>query len=148
MSEQLCQCGHTKASHDHGSEMRVDDALLSQRPAQWNIYTDEPRGKTRCQTPECLCLNWRPEDAEAIAQDVVNVCGRFTSSGNGSFLSKDFMALFDKADAYRKAKSYADNHREHQMLTAKDEEEERVTCEQFLDLHREFVNKHQRAARG
>jgi hypothetical protein len=56
-----CECGHSKESHDDGTEMtRVDDALLSQRPAQWNISTDEPRGKTRCKADGCICLTWRP----------------------------------------------------------------------------------------
>lgn len=55
-----CECGHPKKSHDEGTEMRIDDALLSQSPAQWNIYTGEPRGKTRCKVNGCICLTWRP----------------------------------------------------------------------------------------
>ncbi len=59
MSEELCECGHSKSSHDDGStEMQVDEALLS-RPPQGNIYTDEPRGKTRCKVKGCICLTWR-----------------------------------------------------------------------------------------
>jgi hypothetical protein len=61
----MCECGHPKASHDDGSkQMQVDDALLPQRPAQWNIYTDEARGKTRCMVNGCICLAWRPRAAD------------------------------------------------------------------------------------
>jgi hypothetical protein len=63
--KQLCACGHSFSSHDNSSaEMSVDGALLSQQ-ITGNIYTDEPRGKTRCKVKGCICLTWRPAGADA-----------------------------------------------------------------------------------
>jgi hypothetical protein len=47
--------------------MRVDDALLSRVSVQYNIETDEPRGKTRCYADGCACLTYRPAEARAKA---------------------------------------------------------------------------------
>jgi hypothetical protein len=53
-------------------------------------------------------------------------------------LSTDFKALFEKMQAYRTAKSIADNHREHNVLTEQEAAEERATKKVFLDAYREF----------
>jgi hypothetical protein len=59
--EALCDCGHPLSSHNSSTkrQMEVDPALLP-RPGIGNIYTDEPRGKTKCNESECICLTWRP----------------------------------------------------------------------------------------
>jgi hypothetical protein len=38
------------------------------------------------------------EDADKLAQDVVNVWGQFASVGHAADLSTDFNALFDKVE--------------------------------------------------
>jgi hypothetical protein len=124
--------------------MRVDEALLPQ--PTYNIETDEPRGKTRCKATGCLCLTWRPEDADKLAQEVVNVWGSFASVGHAPDLNADFKVLFDKVEAYRFAKRTADNRREHNMMTTDVEEHERVTRTEFLEARRALNLARRKAA--
>ena len=83
------------------------------------------------------------EDVDALAQDVMNAWAQVTTAGHAETFTKDFSALFERANAYRRAKRMADNRREHNMLTVGDSEAERVTREQFLEAHRSFQKKHQ-----
>lgn len=82
------------------------------------------------------------EDADKLAQDVVNVWGQVVSVGHAADLSAGFNALFEKVEAYRSARRIADNRREHNILTADIEEHERVTRKEFLEARRAFYTKH------
>lgn len=60
---------------------------------------------------------------------------RSCRGGKGAALSADFKALFKKACAYLTAKGVADNHREHNMLTAQEAEQEQRTKTEFLNAY-------------
>jgi hypothetical protein len=45
------------------------------------------------------------EDADALAQAVVNAWGENVKAGNGELLSTEFKALFEKTCAYRDTKT-------------------------------------------
>ena len=80
----------------------------------------------------------REIDADQAVQDVLDAWGALRTSPASRPLSSDFKALFEKMQAYRTAKSVADNHREHHMLTEQEAAEERATKKVFLDAYREF----------
>ena len=82
------------------------------------------------------------EDADTLAQGVVNAWGQIVTAGHAADLSAEFKALFDKVEAYRSAKRIADNRRQFNMLTAEEAEEERVTRKEFVEAHHAFHEKH------
>jgi hypothetical protein len=82
------------------------------------------------------------EDADALAQDVVNARGHVVTAGHAGDLSTDFKVLFDKVEMYRSAKRVADNRRQFNMLTLDVEEHERITRKEFLEAHRAYHKKH------
>lgn len=71
-------------------------------------------------------------DADPLAHDVVNVWR--TASG----VSENFKKLFDKMQAYREAKEMADGHRDSNLLTEQQAEQEKKTRNEFLDSYRTF----------
>jgi hypothetical protein len=80
------------------------------------------------------------EDADKLAQDVVNAWGVNMQAGNGDLLSPEFRLLLDKACRYRTARSTAENHRQFNVLnerTAAEEQEARLgfaeTCKTFWE---------------
>jgi hypothetical protein len=81
----------------------------------------------------------REIDADQAVQDVLSAWGALrTSRPEPQRLSTDFMALFEKMQAYRNAKNVADNCRAHHKLTEQEAAEERATKEVFLDAYRKF----------
>jgi hypothetical protein len=80
----------------------------------------------------------REIDADQALQHVLNAWGAICTSPARRPLSTDFKALFEKMQAYRMARSVADNHREHHTLTEQEAAEERATRKVFLDAYREF----------
>jgi hypothetical protein len=82
----------------------------------------------------------REFDVDEAAQDVVNACAMALQGGS---LSADVNELFDKMDAYRNAKTVADNRREQLRLTKEEAEKERTTKREFLDAYRVFYEARQ-----
>jgi hypothetical protein len=79
--------------------------------------------------------------ADGWAQQVVDAWGVNVQAGNAALLTDDFKALFDKACQYRDAKSLGDNHRESNMLSERDADEEKSTRHAFLEAYRTFHKK-------
>jgi hypothetical protein len=77
----------------------------------------------------------REFDADEAAQDVVNACAMALQGGS---LPADVNELFFKMQAYRNAKTVADNRREHDRLTEEEAEREHTTKREFLDAYRVF----------
>jgi hypothetical protein len=82
------------------------------------------------------------QDADVLAQNVVNAWGVNVTAGNAELLSAEFKALFEKTCAYREAKRVADNRRELTMLTEEEAVEEKVTRNEFLESYRSFHEAH------
>jgi uncharacterized protein YktA (UPF0223 family) len=81
----------------------------------------------------------REIDADQAMQDVMNAWGALrTSRPEPQRLSQSFTALFEKMQAYRTAKSVADNSRENHKLSVQEAVEEKRTKKEFLDAYREF----------
>lgn len=76
------------------------------------------------------------EHADELAQQVVNVWGTYTTSGDGDKLTPQFKSLFDKACRYRDAKHTADNHRRFSLLTKDEEIEEKETTLAFAEAYK------------
>jgi hypothetical protein len=77
------------------------------------------------------------EDADALAQAVVNAWGENVKAGNGELLSTEL-----KTCACRDAKRNTDNHREFNWLTAEDTFREQVTRREFWESYRRFQGSH------
>lgn len=82
------------------------------------------------------------ENADVLAQEVVNAWGVNVKAGNAELLSMEFNALFEKTCAYRFAKQVADNRREFGVLTDEEATKEHVTRAEFLESHRRFRLAH------
>jgi hypothetical protein len=85
------------------------------------------------------------EHADMLAQEVVNAWGVNMQAGNAAFLTDEFKDLFDKAWRYRDAKSNADNHRQFQTLSDRDESTEEASRKEFAEAYKTFWEKHQAA---
>jgi hypothetical protein len=86
------------------------------------------------------------EQADKLAQDVVNAWGVNMQAGNGDMLSPDFKALLDKACQYRTAKSIADNHREFNILSERTAAEEQESRLEFSETYKTFWERREKAA--
>ena len=82
------------------------------------------------------------EQADKLAQDVVNAWGPSAASGHATEQSPEFKALFDKACLYRTAREIADNHRKHSVLIEDDEAEEKATRQAFAESYKACYEKH------
>ena len=77
----------------------------------------------------------REFDVDEAAQNVVNACAIALQRGS---VPADINELFDKMEAYRNAKTVADNRREQLRLTNEEAEQERTTKRVFLDAYVAF----------
>jgi hypothetical protein len=77
----------------------------------------------------------REFDVDEAAQNVVNACAIALQRGS---VPADINELFDKMEAYRNAKTVADNRREQLRLTKEEAEQERTTKRVFLDAYAAF----------
>jgi hypothetical protein len=82
------------------------------------------------------------QDADVLAQEVVNAWGVNVQAGNTELLSADFKGLFEKTCSYRDAKQLADNRREFNILTDEQAVKEQVTRREFLEAYRSFYEAH------
>jgi hypothetical protein len=80
----------------------------------------------------------REIDADQAVQVVLDAWGALRTSPASRPLSTDFKALFEKMQAYRTAKSVADNSRAHHKLTVREAAAERAAKREFLDAYRRF----------
>jgi hypothetical protein len=86
------------------------------------------------------------EDADKLAQDVVNAWGVNMQAGNGDLLTPDFKVLLDKAYRYRITKSIADNHRGCKILSERTAAEEEKSRLEFAETYKTFWERHEQAA--
>jgi hypothetical protein len=84
------------------------------------------------------------EDADSLAQDVVNAWGVNMQAGNGDLLTPDFKVLLDKACYYRTTKSIADNHRQFNVLNERTAAEEQEARLEFAETYMTFWERHQK----
>jgi hypothetical protein len=81
-------------------------------------------------------------EADALAQDVVDIWEQAIHGGTSDALSMDFKALFEKCCIYRDARRIADNRRKVNLLSVEQAADEERTRKDFLDSHRRFSMKH------
>jgi hypothetical protein len=82
------------------------------------------------------------EHADDLAQHVMEAWRVEGQGGNDALLPTQFKALLDKACLYQHARKLADNHREHNVLSEKDEAEEKATREAFALAYKVYCEKH------
>ena len=82
------------------------------------------------------------QNADTLAQEVVNACGINVTAGNAELLAPDFKALCEKAFIYRETKRLADNHREHGGVSQRLAAEEKATRQAFAEAYKAFYEKH------
>ena len=78
------------------------------------------------------------EQADDLAEEIVNAWGINLNAGNSATLTTDFKALFELACQYRKARETADNHRESEQ----DAKIEKLTRESFAIAYKYYSEKH------
>jgi hypothetical protein len=78
------------------------------------------------------------ENAPKLAQDIVNEWGMNMRAGNGSLLSKEFLALNEYACRYITAKDLADNHRKFSGVTEEDAAHEAATRRTFAEAYKTY----------
>jgi hypothetical protein len=79
------------------------------------------------------------QQAEALAQDVVNAWGISVQAGNGELLSDEFKDVLDKACRFRTIKRLAENHREFGILAEMVAAEETTTRRAFAETYRSWA---------
>ena len=80
----------------------------------------------------------QPIDADQAVQHVLNAWGVLRTSTASRPMSSDFKALFEKMQAYRTAKSIADNRRKFEKITEGMIALEQRTKEEFLEAYQTF----------
>jgi hypothetical protein len=82
------------------------------------------------------------EQADKLAQDVVNAWGPSAASGHAAEQSPEFKALFDKACLYRTAREIADGRRQLNILSEQDAANEKATRQAFAESYKAVYEKH------
>jgi hypothetical protein len=83
------------------------------------------------------------EDADKLAQDVVNAWGVNMQAGNGGLLTPDFKVLLGRACQYRTMKNIADNDRQFNVLSERTAAEEQEARLGFAETYKTFEERHQ-----
>ena len=81
------------------------------------------------------------ENADKLAQDVVNAWGLNVTAGNAELLTPEFKALVDKTFLYRTLKQVADNHRDFGVLTEREGAEEQAARCTFAEAYKDFYEE-------
>jgi hypothetical protein len=82
------------------------------------------------------------EQADKLAQEVVNAWGVNVQAGNTVLLTAQFKVLLDNACRYREARKLADNHRQFNVLGDQAEAQEKATRQAFAEAYRVFDEEH------
>ena len=82
------------------------------------------------------------EDADDLAQRVVDTWRANVPASNAPLLTTRFKDLVNKACLYKYARRLADNHREHNVLSEQDESEEKATREAFALAYKAYYERH------
>jgi hypothetical protein len=82
------------------------------------------------------------EQADKLAQEVVNAWGVNVQAGNAVLLTAQFKVLLDNARRYREARKLADNHRQFNVLGEQAEAQEKATRQAFAEAYRIFDEEH------
>lgn len=82
------------------------------------------------------------EQADKLAQEVVNAWGVNVQAGNAVLLTAQFKVLLDSACRYRDARRLADNHRQFNVLGEQAEIQEKATRKAFAEAYRVFDREH------
>ena len=86
------------------------------------------------------------QNADRLAQDVVNAWGLNVTAGNAKLLTKEFREICDRAFSYRETKRLADNHREFGGMSEKLAADEGATRQAFAEAYKAFHEKHAAAS--
>jgi hypothetical protein len=87
---------------------------------------------------ECL------EQADKLAQEVMDASGVNVQTGNAALSTVQFKVLLDSACRYRDARRFADNHRQFNVLGEQAEAQERATRQAFAKAYKAFDEEHER----
>jgi hypothetical protein len=82
------------------------------------------------------------EQADKLAQEVVNAWGVNVQAGNAVLLTAQFKVLLDNACRYREARKLADNHRQFNVLGEQAEAQEKATRHAFAEAYKAFDEEH------
>jgi hypothetical protein len=93
-------------------------------------------------------IEWYVENADELAQKVVNVWGPHAQAGQQDVLGSQFLQVFDRSCRYRTIKDIADNHREFGMLTEREAAEEKEARRAFAEAYKEADDKAKARAAG
>jgi hypothetical protein len=82
------------------------------------------------------------EQADKLAQEVVNAWGVNVQAGNTALLTAQFKVLLNNACCYREARKLADNHRQFNVLGDQAEAQEKATRQAFAKAYKVFDEEH------
>jgi hypothetical protein len=82
------------------------------------------------------------EQADKLAQEVVNAWGINVQAGNTPLLTAQVKVLLDNACRYREARTLADNHRQFNVLGKQAEAQEKTTRQAFAEAYKVFDEEH------
>lgn len=82
------------------------------------------------------------EQADKLAQEVVDAWGVNLQAGNTDLLTAQFKVLADNACRYREARTLADNHRQFNVLGVQAEAQEKATRQAFAEAYKVFDEEH------
>jgi hypothetical protein len=88
------------------------------------------------------------EEADALAQEVVDRWADNLREGNAHSLGDDFKVLFDKAFEYREARIVVDSHRELNILTPTEAVNEQTSRQVFAELYKIYWENSKVASTG
>jgi len=81
-------------------------------------------------------------NADALAQEVVNAWGQNVQAGNRDSLTPEFLDVFDKACRYQERKWSADSYRAHNALSDEGARAENEARRTFIQAYLPWVEKH------
>lgn len=78
------------------------------------------------------------EEADAIAQEVMDIWANNLQEGNAQSLGEDFKVLFDKAFEYRQTMLIVESHRELQILAPTEAVNEQIARRAFVEVYKSY----------
>jgi hypothetical protein len=88
------------------------------------------------------------EEADVLAQEVVDTWADNLRVGNAHSLDDDFKVLFDKAFEYRAARIIVESRRELHILTPTEAVREEIAQQVFAEVYKIYWEKHEASSAG
>ena len=88
------------------------------------------------------------EEADVLAQEVVDTWADNLRVGNAHSLDDDFKVLFDKAFEYRAARIIVESRRELHIVTPTEAAKEEVAQQVFAEVYKIYWEKHEALSAG